>query len=280
MQEIKPGTDRWQAIAEIAESLHRDGTLTYDRLKDRASCSGAVAQRVIKTLKEAEEPASGADDSALGTRPNATADATTDPWESLWNEDAERLKRRAVQAFQSQMTQQAAMHAAAIRRLQSVQCELQVNLDSALGDVLSYSQSSSDAEIRLVESEKLVAAMHQSLSDMTTRFNQAETDLARTREDARLSAASVELTRAEMVAACARAEAEASHWRQRAEIVEDEAHLLRGAVNDARTRAARLEGELEAGTQANADLRSLLQTLATSQQRTSNAGETRSRAAK
>jgi len=280
MQEINPGTDRWQEISAIAESLHRDGTLTYDRLKQQAKCCGAVAKRVIDSLKEDAHTPTTAEGGTTPDAPDATAGLLLEPWESQWNEDSARLKRRAAQAFYGQLSQQTASHGAEIRRLQLAERELQLNLDSALEDVLLFSQSTKDAETRLAEKEEMVAALHRRLEDVTTRCSQAEADLARDREEGRLAAAVAESTRTETVMALARAETEATHWHRRAEIAEEEVQCLRKSESDARTRVARLEGEMEAGTKANADLRSLLETHATSQQRASSAGETRSRAAK
>ena len=105
-------------------------------------------------------------------------------------------------------------------------------------------------------SDQTPTAINASVREQCT---DAEARLATTEELLRSSEAKAQSDRTEAASASARAEADAKNWRRRAEIAEGLLDACRIELATANTRAARLEGERDAGLRAQEDLRALLQ---------------------
>ncbi len=257
MTRIVKGTERWNQIQAHAETLRAKGALDYVNLKKLALCGGDVAHRIMTALKAeglTDGPAEAGEKAA-----DATAGKLPPSYQARWDVSAAEQHRIVVDAFDAmaaenvaRLTAEASRHSAEIR-------ELRENLDSALEDVDGYSTQAADAQDKLVASEAAVAELTAILAGVRERCTDAEARLATTEELSRSSEAKAQSDRTEAASASARAEADAKNWRRRAEIAEGLLDACRIELATANTRAARLEGERDAGLRAQEDLRALLQ---------------------
>ena len=257
MSRIVKGTERWNEIQAHAETLRATGALDYVSLKKRASCGGDVAHRIMTALKS-EGLTDGAAEAGEKAA-DATAGKLSQSYQARWDVCAAEQHRIVVDAFHAmaaenvaRLTAEASRHNAEIR-------ELRENLDSALEDVDGYSTQAADAQDKLVASEAAVAELTAILAGVHERCTDTEARLATTEELLRNSAAKAQSDRTEAASAFARAEADVKHWQRRAEIAEGSLETCRIELASANTRAARLEGERDAGLRAQEDLRALLQ---------------------
>ena len=241
MQRIEMGTERWNAITTVAETLQTEGTLMYETLKRKANCSGEVAQRVMQALATEHAARGEMDPSA----PVADADSTDDAFPALmeaeWDEQTARLKGVLLRGLRRERTVATGAHDTDLARFRTIEHELRVNLAAALEDVATYSATAAHVD----ELEVQVAALQHQVADVTTASAKAAADLRRQLDDAQGSSHVANSVLADAVEARIRAETDAQHFRGRAETAESEVTRLRAELLDTTVRAARLEGQLD-----------------------------------
>lgn len=240
MQRIEVGTERWNAIWAVAQTLRAEGTLMYATLKAKAQCSGEVAQRVMQALA-AEHSARGEPETSA---PPADADSTDEAFPALmeteWGEQTARLKGVLLRGLRRELATATGAHDTDLARFRTIEHELRVNLAAALEDVATYSATAAHVE----ELEAQVAVLEEQVADVTTASAKAAADLTRQLDDAQGSSQDAKSALTNAVEARIRAETDAQHFRGRAESAESEATRLRAELLDTIVRAARLEGQL------------------------------------
>jgi len=257
MRDIIPGTDRWDEIQAHAERLRAEGQLDYVNLKKAGRCGGDVAQRIINALKA--DMATGVQPSAGHTNAGATVGMLPPQYQARWDACAAQQHRIAVESLETMTADQVSRLTSEVSRHHGEVRELRTNLEAALDDVEQYSTQASDAQDKLVASEADVVTLRTSLASALARCVQVAASLTTAEASLRETQATAHADRTCATAACARVEADATHWRSRAETAEGALADCRTELAAANTRAARLEGERDAGLRIQEDLRTLLQ---------------------
>lgn len=257
MGRIVKGTERWNEIQAHAEMLRAKGALDYVSLKKRASCGGDVAHRIMTALK-ADGSTGGAAEAGENDA-DATGGKLPQSYQARWDVCAAEQHRIVVDAIDAMAAENVVRLTAAASRHRGEIRELRENLDAALEDVDEYSTQAADAQDKLVASESALSELTAINASVRERCTDAEARLATTEELFRSSEAKAQSDRTKAATAFARAEADAENWRRRAEIAEGSLDACRVELGMANTRAARLEGERDAGLRAQEDLRALLQ---------------------
>jgi len=253
MAKIEPGTDRWGAIWAKAESLRSAGKLNYVNLKVAATCGGDVAQRVIEALKAAD--GDGVEAGTVQTDEDTPPGKLPAQLQARWEACARTQHEIAVEVMQTLQAEQATRQTSEFTRHHAELGELHINLHATLEDVRLYSDAASDAQEKLEQSDAQNVEIQAKLTDALAKVTQVDGDLEWLRE----KEATAQSDRTAATVACARAEAEAEHWRRRAEPAEDALEKSRTALEAVNIRVARLEGELDAGLRAQKSLQELLQ---------------------
>ena len=258
MNAIVEGMERWNVIRSHAEALRAEGKLDYVTLKQRASCGGDVAQRIMKALKaegltgvEADAGEKAADTPGVGKLPQ--------PYQARWDASTAQLHRISIEALDALATEHVARLTAEASRHNEEIRELRANLEAALEDVDGYSTQASDAQDKLVANEAAMAELTASLASIRERCAYAEAGLATTAALLRSTEAQAQADRTAAATASVRAEIDVDHWRRRAEAAEASLAACRTDLAAENTRAARLEGERDAVVRAQQDLRALLE---------------------
>ena len=241
MQRIEMGTERWNAIWAVAQTLRTEGTLMYETLKRKANCSGEVAQRVMQALATEHAARGEMDPSAPVADADSTDDAFPPLMEAEWDEQTARLKGVLLRGLRRERTVATGAHDTDLARFRTREHELRVNLAAALEDVATYSATAAHVE----ELETQVAALQQQAADVTTASAKVAADLTRQLNDAQGSSQAAKSELTDAVEARIRAETDAQHFRGRAETAESEVTQLRTELLETALRAARLEGQLD-----------------------------------